>query len=309
MDNVLSGRPAAGSPPNGGADDFVRDTTTKTFVRDVIEESKRQPVLVDFWAPWCGPCRTLSPIIEKVVRAAKGAVKLVKMNIDDHPAVAGQLGVQSIPAVFAFVNGQPVDGFVGALPESQIKTFIDRLAKSNGGKPDIDAVVAEGDALLAEGDFASAAELFADILAADPADLRGIGGLARAAIAAGDLERAKRALGMVPAAKANDPALAAARAQLALAEQTASLGDLNALRARVAANPTDHQARFDLALAANASGQREEAADLLLEIVKRSRVWEDEKARKQLVQFFDAWGPTDPATLASRRRLSSILFS
>ena len=290
------------------SDDLVVDTTTQTFAKDVIESSRRQPVLVDFWAPWCGPCRTLSPIIEKAVRAAKGAVRLVKMNIDDHPSIAGQLGIQSIPAVIAFVNGQPVDGFIGALPESQVKAFIDRVA-GPAGPSDSEQLIEEGEALFAESDIAGAAERFAAVLEAEPQSVPAILGLARVQIARKDLERARETLAMLPEAAAADPKVAAVRAQLELASQTASLGDAATFEARIAANPADHQARFDLALLLNAGGERIKAAEQLLEIQRRDRNWSEEKARKQLLQFFEAWGPMDEATLTGRRRLSSMLFA
>jgi len=303
--------PLAGNPPapqNGAATDLIKDTTTQAFAKDVIEESRRQPVLVDFWAPWCGPCKTLSPVIEKVVKAANGAVRLVKMNIDDHPSIAGQLGVQSIPAVIAFQNGQPIDGFVGALPEGQIKAFIDRLA-GPAGPSDAEILVEEGNRLLAAKDIASAAEHFAAALAADPVSVAGIVGLASCHLATGNLDAARQMLAAVPPAAATDPTVAAIRARIDLAAQTAALGDPAALSARIAADPKDWQARFDLALIENSRGNREAATDYLLEIVGRNRSWQDEKARKQLVQFFEAWGPTDEATLTARRRLSSMLFS
>jgi putative thioredoxin len=307
---------AAKPPTNGAAPPAVIDTTTQTFAKDVIESSKAQPVLVDFWAPWCGPCRTLGPIIEKVVGATKGKVRLVKMNTDDHPEIPGQLGIQSIPAVIAFVKGRAVDGFVGALPESQVKAFVDRVlaAAAKGGMADeaaddINAILDEGDRLLAGGDVRNATRFFGEVVNAEPENLRALTGLARAFTAARDFERAKQALAQVPPAKAGDPLVTAARAQLTLAEQTAGLGDPKALRARIAADPADWQARFDLALIQNGAGDREAAADLLLDIVRRNRAWEEEKARKQLVQFFEAWGPKDPATLAGRRRLSSLLFA
>lgn len=297
---------------NGGAtttaDPVVTDTTTQNFVKDVIEESRRQPVLVDFWAPWCGPCRQLTPILEKVVRAAKGKVKLVKMNIDEHPAIPGQMGIQSIPAVIAFVNGQPADGFLGALPESQVAGFIERLIKQPVGADEKDALK-EADAALAAGDLAGAAARYAKILAAEPDNVAAIAGLVRAYVQTGAIEQAKQTLALVPEAKRNDPAVAAARTALELAEQARSVGPIGELEQKVAANPLDHQARFDLAVALNAAGRRQEAADQLLEIVKRDRKWNDDGARKQLVQFFEAWGPNDPATVEGRKRLSSILFS
>jgi putative thioredoxin len=289
-------------------DDLVVDTTTQAFARDVIEESRRRPVLVDFWAPWCGPCKTLGPVIEKAVRAAKGAVRLVKMNIDEHPAVAGQLGIQSIPAVIAFSNGQPVDGFVGALPESQVKAFITRIA-GPAGPSGAEALVAEGDQLLAAGDATGAGDRFAAALKVEPESIPAVAGLAKALLTAGEVERARQTLDMLPASAAKDPRVVAVRAQIDLLAQTAGLGDRTSLEARIAADPADHQSRFDLALLLNAEGDREGAVDRLLEIVRKNRSWEQEKARKQLLQFFEAWGPTDEATLAGRRQLSSLLFA
>ena len=290
------------------ADAVVKDTTTQAFVKDVIEESKRQPVLVDFWAPWCGPCKQLTPILEKAVKAAKGKVKLVKMNIDDHPAIPGQMGIQSIPAVIAFVNGQPADGFMGALPESQVVAFLERLTKERIGGEAQDLLKA-ADAALAEGDAAGAAEMYAQLLAEDNTNVPALGGLARAYVETGALDQARQTLAMVPEAKQNDAAVAAARAALELAVQAKTLGPISELEQKVAANPLDHQARFDLALALNGKGRRADALEQLIAIVKRDRKWNDDGARKQLVQFFDAWGPTDEATIDGRRRLSSILFA
>jgi len=286
----------------------TKDTTTQAFVKDVIEESKRQPVLVDFWAEWCGPCKQLTPVLEKVVKAAKGKVKLVKMDIDKHPSIPGQLGIQSIPAVFAFVNGQPVDGFLGALPESQVTAFIERVTKDRIGGEEKDALKA-ADTALAEGDAAGAADLYAQVLAQDSGNIAALAGLARAYLQTGAVEQAKQTLALVPEAKRNDAAVAAARAALELIEQAKSVGPVGELEQKVAANPLDHQARFDLAVALNSKGKRQEAVEQLLEIVKRDRKWNDDGARKQLVQLFDAWGPTDEATVAGRKRLSSILFS
>jgi putative thioredoxin len=290
------------------ADGFVKDTTTQTFMKDVIEESKRQPVLVDFWAPWCGPCRQLTPVLEKAVRAAKGKVKLAKMNIDEHPAIPGQMGIQSIPAVVAFVNGQPADGFMGALPESQVAAFLERLTKGGIGAEAKDLLKA-ADAALLDGDAASAANLYAELLAEDNANVHALAGLARCYVETGALEQARQTLAMVPESKRNESAVAAARAALELAEQAKSLGPIAELERKVAANPLDHQARFDLALALNGKARRLEALDHLISIVKRDRKWDDDGARKQLVQFFDAWGPTDEATIEGRKRLSSILFA
>jgi putative thioredoxin len=301
---LQNGGPAAAAAGDG----LIKETTTQTFVKDVIEESKRQPVLIDFWAPWCGPCKQLTPILEKVVKAAKGKVKLVKMNIDDHPAIPGQMGIQSIPAVIAFVNGQPADGFMGALPESQVTAFLERLTKGKIGAEEKD-LLAAADAALAKGDATSAAEIYTHLLAEDDSNVAALAGLARAHVATGAIEPAKQTLALVPEAKRNDSAVAAARAAIELAEQSKSLGPINELQQKVAADPKDHQARFDLALALNAGGKRAEAVDHLMEIVKRDRKWNDDGARKQLVQFFEAWGPTDEATVAGRKRLSSVLFA
>jgi putative thioredoxin len=298
---MLSGEAAAKGP-------VAKDTTTQTFVKDVIEESKRQPVLVDFWAEWCGPCKQLAPLLDKAVRAAKGKVKLVKMDIDKHPSIPGQLGIQSIPAVFAFVNGQPVDGFLGALPESQITAFIERVTKDRIGGEEKDLLKAADEA-LAKGDAAGAAELYAQVLEQDSGNVTALAGLARSYVRTGALDQAKQTLALVPEAKRNDSAVAAARAALDIAEQAKSVGPLSELEQKVAANPLDPQTRFDLAVALNSKGRRAEAVDNLIEIVKRNRKWNDDGARKQLVQFFDAWGPTDEATVNGRKRLSSILFS
>ncbi len=295
----------AGTAP---AEASIRDTTTQTFVKDVIEESKHQPVLVDFWAPWCGPCKQLTSVLEKAVKAAKGKVKLVKMNIDEHPAIPGQLGIQSIPAVIAFVNGQPADGFMGALPEGQVMAFLERLTKDRIGGEAQD-LLKEADAALAEGDAAAAAQMYSELLAEDGTSVPALAGLARSYVATGALDQARQTLAMVPEAKHNDAVVAAARAALELAEQAKTLGPVAELEQKVAADPRDHQARFDLALALNSKGQRHDALEHLMAIVKSDRKWNDDGARKQLVQFFDAWGPTDEATIEGRRRLSSILFA
>jgi putative thioredoxin len=301
----------SGGPAPQTASDLIKETTTQTFVKDVIEESKRQPVLIDFWAPWCGPCRQLTPIIEKAVRAAKGKVKLVKMNIDEHPAIPGQMGIQSIPAVIAFVNGQPADGFMGAVPESQVTAFINKLtaAMPGTGEPNIAEILKEAEAVLAEGDPATAASIYAEVLAADSTHIAALAGLARCYMETGAIDQAKETLAVVPEAKRTDAAVKAVQAIIDLAEQAQALGPVTELEQRVAADPLDHQARFDLAIALNANGDRTEATNRLLEIVKRDRKWNDDGARKQLVQFFEAWGPTDEATVEGRKRLSTILFS
>jgi putative thioredoxin len=296
----------AGATP--AADGLVKDTTTQGFMKDVIEESKRQPVLVDFWAEWCGPCKQLTPVLEKAVKAAKGKIKLAKMDIDKHPAIPGQMGIQSIPAVIAFVNGQPADGFMGALPESQVTAFIERITKDKLGGEAQD-LLKTAEAAMAAGESVEAIELYGALLQEEPGNIPALAGLARAYVETGALEEAKSTLALVPEAKRNDAAVAAARSALEVAEQAQSVGPVGELEQKVAANPLDHQARFELAVALNAAGKREEAAEHLLAIVKRDRKWNDDGARKQLVQFFDAWGPTDEATVGGRRKLSSILFS
>ena len=290
------------------AADVVKDTTTQAFMKDVIEESKHQPVLVDFWAPWCGPCKQLTPVLEKAVKAAKGKVKLAKMNIDEHPAIPGQMGIQSIPAVIAFSNGQPVDGFMGALPEGQVTAFLERITKGAVGAEEKD-LLKTADAALAEGNATGAADMYAQLLAEDSTNVLALAGLARCYVATGALEQAKQTLALIPEAKRNDATVAAARAALEIAEQAKSIGPLGDLEKKVLADPLDHQARFDLAVALNANGKREDAVKHLIDIVKRDRKWNDDGARKQLVQFFEVWGATDPATVEGRKRLSSILFS
>jgi len=293
------------------APDLIKETTTQTFVKDVIEESKRQPVLIDFWAPWCGPCRQLTPILEKTVRAAKGKVKLVKMNIDEHPSIPGQMGIQSIPAVIAFVGGQPADGFMGALPESQVNAFIEKLTRGVPaiGEPNVAELVKEAETAFTEGDVAAAAQIYAEALAHDSTNIAALAGLAKCYLTTGAAEEAKQTLAMVPESKRNDTAVKAVQAAIDLAEQASSVGPVNELEQKVAANPLDHQARFDLATALNAMGKRAEATGQLLEIVKRDRKWNDDGARKQLVQFFEAWGGADEATIEGRKRLSTVLFS
>jgi len=300
----------SGAPPQA-APDLIKDTTTQTFVKDVIEESKRQPVLIDFWAEWCGPCRQLTPLLEKAVRAAKGKVKLVKMNIDQHPAIPGQMGIQSIPAVIAFVDGRPADGFMGAIPESQVNAFIDKLSKGvpGAGEASIAESLKEAETLLAEGDPAGAAQIYAEALSVDATNIAALAGLAKCYVTTGAVDQAKQTLAMVPESRRNDTAVKAVQAAIDLAEQAKSVGPVGELERKIAANPLDHQARFDLATALNAAGKRKEATTHLLEIVKRDRKWNDDGARKQLVQLFEAWGGTDEATVEGRKRLSTVLFS
>jgi putative thioredoxin len=287
----------------------VKDVTTASFTVDVIEESRKLPVLVDFWAPWCGPCKQLQPALEKVVAAAGGAVRLVKMNIDEHPAIAGQLGIQSIPAVIAFRNGQPVDGFMGAIPESQIRDFIKKLIGKNGGQPEVAEALAAAKQTRETGDTQGAADLYDAVLQEQPDNVDAIAGLADLLFEAGDKAGAEEVLARAPADKREVAAIAAVTTKFKLAAQAASLGDPAALERRLAENPKDHQARFDLAMIQNAQGRREEAADNLLTIVKTDRSWNDDGARAQLLKLFEAWGMTDEATLSARRRLSSLLFS
>jgi putative thioredoxin len=292
----------------GGANaDLIKDSTTKDFMRDVIEASREVPVLVDFWAPWCGPCKQLTPILEKAVRAAKGAVRLVKLNIDDHPQIPGQMGVQSIPAVFAFQDGKPVDGFMGALPESRVADFIARLIGDSAGDTAADLEAAE--AALAAGDLNTAAQTFGEVLQKDRENAQSVAGLAKCYIKTGDLARAEQTLALVPPAKADSAPVASARAALELARKAPSTGDIEGLRAKLAANPRDAQSRFDLALALNAKGDRNGALEELLALVAKNRSWDDDAARKQLLQLFDAWGVSDPATITGRQRLSSLLFA
>lgn len=294
----------AGAPPLA-----VKDTTTATFAADVIQESRKQPVLVDFWAPWCGPCKQLQPALEKVVAAARGAVKLVKMNIDDHPSIAGQLGIKSIPAVIAFHNGQPVDGFMGAVPESQISDFIQKLVGKNGGQPQIAEALAAAKQAREAGDLQTAADIFDAVLQQAPDNVDAIAGLADLLFDAGDVAAAEEVLDRAPAESAGAAAIAAVRSKIALAAQAAALGDPAEFERRLAENPKDHQARFDLAMIRNAQDRRDEAADELLAIVKADRTWNEDGARTQLLKLFEAWGMTDPATLSARRKLSSLLFS
>lgn len=297
------------APAGAPTGDVIKDTTTAAFAADVIQESRRQPVLVDFWAPWCGPCKQLTPQLEKAVKAAAGRVKLVKMNIDDHPSIAGQLGIQSIPAVIAFKDGQPVDGFMGAIPESQIAEFITKVGgKGNGAPPVAEALAAAAEAREA-GDMQTAADIYDAILAQAPETIEAIGGLGDLLFEAGDTEGAEALLATAPEAKKDAPPLAALRAKMALAAQAAALGNPAEFERRLAENPKDHQARFDLAMIQNANGDRTAAADNLLAIIKADRSWNEDGARTQLLQLFEAWGMTDEATLAARRKLSALLFS
>ncbi len=288
--------------------DAVKDSDTASFAADVIEASNEVPVIVDFWAEWCGPCKTLGPTIEKAVKAAGGQVRLVKINVDENQQLAQQLRVQSIPAVFAFKNGKPVDGFVGAQPESQIKAFIQRLTGDAGPSP-IEQALEQGEAALAAGDVSTASDIFGQVLRSDMENARAIAGLCQCLIDSGDLAEAREMLDGLEGKLAIDPAVQSVRAALELAEQSADAGDTAPLRARLEADGNDHEARMELSTALLAAGQREEAVDELLESIRRDRNWNDEAARKQLLTLFEAFGHADELTVSARRRLSSMLFS
>jgi len=305
-ESLIIGQDGGGAAP---AADLIKETTTQAFRADVLDASQSVPVLVDFWAPWCGPCRQLTPILEKAVKAGKGKVRLVKMNIDDHPQIAGQLGIQSIPAVIAFKDGQPLDGFMGAIPESQVTAFIDRIAGPSDGQADAEAALAAGTEALAARDYANAAALFSGVLQADPNNMAALGGLIRCFVALGELAQARGLLAGLTPEQEKDTAIVGARTALDLASQAEKLGGTADLSRRIEADPNDHQARFDLAVVLNGQGDRVGATDALLEIVRRNRGWNEEAARKQLVQFFEAWGPKDPAAIDGRQRLSSLLFA
>ncbi len=292
----------------GGGGDLIKDTDTQGFPKDVMEASLEQPVIVDFWAPWCGPCKQLTPILEKVVKAAAGKVKLVKINIDENQQLAAQLRVQSIPAVYAFSQGRPVDAFMGAQSESQVRAFVERLVGGVGPSP-LDAALEQAQAAFEAGDLQTAAQIFAEILRHESGNAKAIAGLAECYLASGEVEQARTTLALTPPEAATDPAILSAQAKLDLAGTQVDAGEMDALRAKVEADPGDHQARFDLAMALNGAGDREGAVTALLDIIRRDRAWNEEAARKQLLTLFEAYGPSDPVTLSGRRQLSSILFS
>jgi len=306
MMDILSGNGAA------PAADLIKDSSEATFMADVIEASKEVPIIVDFWAPWCGPCKTLGPLLEEAVKAAGGAVKMVKVNVDEAQMIAGQLQIQSIPTVYAFHNGQPVDGFQGALPGSEIKAFIDRVIQAAGGEAPgagLDEAVAAAEEMLDQGAAADAAQTFAAILGEDPNHAGAYGGLVRAHIATGDLDQAEAVLNGAPAEISHAPELEAAHAQLELARQAADAGPVAELLAAVEADPSNNEARFDLAKALHAKGDVEEAVAQLLELFRRDREWNDGAAKAQLFTIFEALKPNDPVVLNGRRKLSSMIFA
>ncbi len=294
------------SPAQSG---LIKDSDTKRFVHDVIEASRTVPVIVDFWAPWCGPCKQLGPALEKAVKLANGKVRLVKINVDENQQLAGQMRVQSIPAVFAFVNGQPVDGFMGALPDSQIKQFIDKLGGQGGLAEEIEAALAAASKALMQNDLHTASEIFLQIIQADPEHAVALAGLAKCQISAGALEEADATLSHVPATKASDPDVLSARAALELALNPVDVSEAASLAAVIDKEPDNFEARLTLSVLLNGTGQKAEALEQLLYIIRKKRDWNEEAARKQLVKFFEAWGPKDDMTLQGRRKLSSILFA
>jgi putative thioredoxin len=310
------GRPLAGVKSSSGeaaaspSGAYVKDTSLETFAQDVLEASREVPVIVDFWAPWCEPCKQLGPALERAVNAAKGAVRMVKVNIDENQEIARQLRIQSIPTVYAFKDGQPIDGFMGAIPESQVRAFVEQLAGGHGGADHAAEVLAAADEAFAAGDVAMAAQAYGHVLQDEPGHPKAVAGLARCYLKSGDLERARTTLQLVRPDGANDEAVRAVEAEMQLAENASKVaGNEAPLRARLEADPKDHAARYDLALALDAKGDRQGALDELLEIVRRDRKWNEEAARKHLVTLFEAMGPADERTLAARRKLSSILFS
>ncbi|MGI9498579.1 MAG: thioredoxin [Geminicoccaceae bacterium] len=305
---LLSGLLGEKEPAAGGGGDLIKDSDTKGFMDDVIQASNEMPIIVDFWAPWCEPCKQLGPLLEKVVQAAGGAVRMVKINIDENQALAQQLRIQSIPMVYAFKNGQPADGFQGALPESQIKAFVERLAGPIGPAPTEVGIEQAKEALNA-GQLEVAADIFQQVLAEEPANPEAIAGAARAEIALGRPAAARSRLEAVPKEHVNHVDITGAKAALSLAEEAGTLPDPGELAGRLEADARDHGARLDLATAMFLRGQNEEAMDQLLHVVKVDRDWEDQAARKQLIKFFDALGPAHPATAAGRRQLSAVLFS
>ena len=305
---MLELNPTGAAAPAG---DLIKDTSEATFMADVIDASQETPIIVDFWAPWCGPCKQLTPALEAAITEAKGAVKLVKVNVDENQAIAGQLRVQSIPTVYAFWKGQPIDAFQGAVPASELKAFIDRAIEASGGEADggLDAALETAEQMLGEGAAADAAQIFAAVMQEDATNAAAYGGLARAYLALDQVEQAEGVLGSIPDDLADAPEIEAARAQIALAKQAEEAGPVADLRAAVDANPDDHQARYDLAQALYAAGEGDEAVDQFLEIFRRDREWNDGAAKAQLFTIFEALKPNDPLVLNGRRKLSSMIFA
>lgn len=317
LNNAKPAMPAT-APANGtaGAGDLVKDVSLATFMTDVLEASRTQLIIVDFWATWCGPCKQLTPILEKLVRGLQGAAVLAKIDIDKNPEIAQQMGIQSVPAVFAFFRGQPVDGFMGAQPEAQLKQWLERLVKATGavaattGPQNLQLLIDQGNEALAAGDHLAAQALFNDALEAEPHSAPAYAGMLRVLLAVGETDQAEAMLKHAPPEIAKDKIFEPIKTAIDLARQAATaIGGLAAFQQKLAADANDHQARYDLAMAYYAAGQREQAVDEMLELVRRNRSWNEEAARKQLVKFFEAFGHTDPLTIAGRKRLSSILFS
>jgi putative thioredoxin len=308
MDLIFGGKGGKPQNPSGG-DDLIREGSAQTFVADVIEASRTQPVIVDFWATWCGPCKQLGPALEKVVREMRGAVRMVKIDVDKNQDLAAQLRIQSVPTVYAFKDGRPADAFVGAQPESQIRAFIQRLTAGQSAPPSIADLLDQGRELLAAGDPHGAANFFQEVLEEEPANGPAYAGLLRCLIALKDIDGAKRLLSQLPPEVAKHADVAAVKTALDLQESAEAVGSAADLRRKVATHPDDLDARFDLAMAYYAGGEAEAAVDELLDIVKRDRTWNDDAARKQLVKLFEALGPTHALTVSGRRRLSSLLFA